>query len=96
MHDATEYQEAIKEYEQEYSNWQLIRDLAKNILDGNKDAYIEAIRQVAPFSEISQLGSRIEFGAEGKNIITATLHVNTEEVIPSEQKSQLKSGKLFQ
>jgi len=92
--DEQEHQEALKDYKQEYADWEAIRELATNILSGNIDAYTDAIRQADPFSEISQLGSSIEFKVDESNLVEATLHVNGEDVIPNEMKTLLKSGKL--
>ena len=88
------YQEALREYEQNYAYWEATRELAARILSGNTDAYIDAIRQADPISEISQLGSSIEFKAVNNKLIEATIHVNSEDIIPNEVKTLLKSGKL--
>ena len=92
--DGQEYQDAVKEYEQMYADWEASRELASSILDGNIDAYVEAIKETDPFSEIKHLGSSIEFKALDIHIIEATLHVNNDIVIPREVKSLLRSGKL--
>jgi len=92
--DEAEYNEALEKYTQEHANWELIISLAEKILDGDEHAYIDAVRQADPFSEISYLGSEINFRTEGKKLIEATINVNSEEVIPGEVKTQLKSGKL--
>lgn len=92
--DEREYQEALKTYEQDYEEWEKTRDLAKRILAGEHEAFLEAIRQVDPFSEISELGSSIEFQVNDASLIEAMIHVNSEEVIPKEVKSLTKSGKL--
>ncbi len=88
------YQEALREYEQNYADWEVTRELAAGILSGNTDAYIDATSQADSFSEISQLGSSIEFKAVNNKLIEAILHVNSEDVIPKEVKTLLKSGKL--
>ena len=88
------YQEALREYEQNYADWEATRELAARILAGDTDAYIDAIRQADPFSEISQLGSSIAFKAYDSKLVEATLHVNGVDVIPNETKTLLKSGKL--
>lgn len=92
--DEKEYQEALQAYEQEYADWEAVHELSGRILAGISDAYIDAIRQTDPFTDISELGSSIEFQAESGSLVEATLHVNSEGVIPSEVKSLLKSGKL--
>ena len=88
------YQDSLNEYKQKYADWEAIRELASKILSGDVDAFVDAIRQTDPISEISQLGSSIEFIADGSNLIEATLYVNGEDVIPVEIKTLLKSGKL--
>ena len=94
IRDTTEYNEALEKYKQEYANWELIVSLAERILDGDEEAYSEAIRQADPFSEISQLGSAISFNINGKKLIESSLKVHSDKVIPREVKTQLKSGKL--
>jgi len=88
--DEQEYQIALEAY--------AVRDIASRILAGDFRAFIDAIRQTNPFSDINELGSSIEFRADDSSVlvptIEATLHVNSEDVIPKETKTLLKSGKL--
>lgn len=92
--DEREYQEALQAYEQEYADGGAAREVGSRILTGSATAYIDVIRQTDLFSDISELGSSIEFQAKSSALVEATLHVNSEQVIPSEAKSLLKSGKL--
>ena len=92
--DNLSYQEALKDYEQNYEEWKALCELAKKILIGDTDAYKEAIGQVDPFSEISEIGSSIKFNIVDSNLIEVALHVNGEDFIPNEVKTLLKSGKL--
>ena len=92
--DEQNYQEALEIYEREYAEWKAIRELATKILSGDVSAYSEAIAQVNPFGEISQLGSAVEHKIVTSNLVEVTLHVNGEDVIPVEMKTLLKSGKL--
>lgn len=92
--DSDAFRQAAEEYGRRYSEWESARQIAERILDGDVEAYTEAIRHADPFSEISQLGSSIEFSVESKSLICARLKVNSERVIPKETKSLLKSGKL--
>lgn len=92
--DEQEYQEALERYNQEYAEWETACELASGIAAGSAQACLDAIDHAEPFSEISELGSSIEFEAESSSLIQATLHVNSEEVIPSEEKRLLKSGRL--
>jgi hypothetical protein len=92
--DETNYQEALVEYEQEIEDWQAACELAGRVLSGEHEAYHDAIRQTNPFSDVAALGSSIEFDVRSESLVEAVLRVHAEDVIPSEVKSLLKSGKL--
>jgi hypothetical protein len=92
--DEREYQESLRAYEQEHRDWEAACELASQVLSGNPEAYLDAIRQTNPFSDIAELGSSVEFQVYGEFLVEAILHVQGEDVIPSEVKSLLKSGKL--
>jgi len=88
------YREAHKKYEQQYETWKQTCELANKVQSGDAEAYIEAIRQVDPFSELSELGSSFEFKTGTSNLVKVTLYVRSDEVVPREVKTLLKSGKL--
>lgn len=88
--DDNEYQEALKKYKEECTDL----ELADRILSGDMEAYLDAIKKTAPFDDIIELGSSIEFQVKSSSIIEVIFHVNGEEVIPPEAKYLLKSGKL--
>lgn len=92
--DAKEYQKALQAYDQEYRDWESICELATKVLSGDPEAYSDAIRQANPFSDISELGASVTFRIQNGPLVEAVLHVQGENVIPSEVKSLLKSGKL--
>ncbi len=92
--DESEYLEALKAHEKEYSDWNAAKELADKILLGDIKAYSDAIKLIKPFSDINQLGSSLVFGAKTPSLITASIYVNSDQVIPSEIKSLTKSGKL--
>ena len=92
--DEVEYKNNLAKYEVDHKEWNEIRNLSAKILAGDITAYKEATEQVNPFSEISEIGSSIEFNVLSRDLIDITLNVNSSEAIPSEEKAQLKSGKL--
>ncbi|PCI39159.1 MAG: hypothetical protein COB53_03725 [Elusimicrobia bacterium] len=69
-------------------------DLALQILSGDLNAYMKAVKEINPFSDIAALGSGISIETEKPWYAEATLQVNGKNVIPSENKTLLKSGKL--
>jgi hypothetical protein len=92
--DESACQEALKAYEQDHADWDATRELAGKILEGDSNAFTDAIIQAGPFHEIEGLGSSIKSHADDGSVIQVTLCVNGEEVIPKESKILLKSGKL--
>jgi hypothetical protein len=92
--DEQEYQTALEEYKIQYSDWVTIRDLAGKILEGDIQAYSDAIDQIDPLTEIEDLGSDFKFIPLSSKLVEGELYVHSEDVIPKEVKSVLKSGKL--
>lgn len=92
--DKASHAKAISEYEDATLDWQEAQKLAGRITSGDEAAYLEAIEETNPFSDISALGSSLSFSVTNKSIIEVAVHVNDEDAIPREIKSQLKSGKL--
>lgn len=93
LKDEEDYQKAVENYQQELEEQESLIKLANRILNDEAEAHLDAITELDPFSEINQLGSSIDFQFHG-DLTEATLHVNSEDVIPSESKSLLKSGKV--
>ncbi|MFA6371712.1 MAG: hypothetical protein WCW68_03715 [Methanothrix sp.] len=92
--DEKEYRDALTLYQKEYGELQTAKVLSTKILAGDIAAYIEAIKMVDPFSDIIGLGSSYNINVDNKTMLTATLHVNGENVLPTEARSLTKSGKL--
>lgn len=92
--DKMEYEEALKEHDRTHSEWKALRELAERMLSGDLNAYIDAIKTVEPFSDIGELGSSIRFSVDSSSAVRAILQVRGEQVIPTEIKSVMKSGKL--
>jgi hypothetical protein len=85
--DGKEYQDALTLYKNEYDEWQIVVGLSTKILAGDMPAYIEAIKKVDPFSDINVLGSSYGINVDSKSMLTATLNVNGENVIPTENQT---------
>lgn len=94
LKDEAESANALQAWQTEYAGWEEARALAERILDGRVDACLEAIEETDPFSDISHLGSSVSFSVPSAHLVEARLHVNSEQVVPSETKSLLKSGKV--
>ncbi len=92
--DKQEYQKILRKYEEDYSSWQDMKDLASRILSGDTGAYEEVINGEDPFKEIKQFGSEIQVHCFNKDIVITNVGVHSIDFIPSEIKTVLKSGKL--
>ena len=92
--DEQEYQDALEEYKLQYADWKTTREIAGKILEGDVQAYSDAINQVSTLAEISDIGSDCKFVVHSSKLVEGELYVHSEDVIPNEVKSILKSGRL--
>jgi len=93
-HDEQEYQEAVKLHEAQLAEHRQTTQLAHRIVSGDAQAYAEALGQLSPFAEISQLGSSVHFTIHSPHLVECNVRVNGSQVIPSETKTLTASGKL--
>mgnify|MGYP003601152392 CR=1 FL=1 len=92
--DKDHFVQLSRDWHSEHRDWQEEYSLATRIIAGEHQAKIDAIKLIAPFSDISHLGTSIIFSIGSTGIIEATLSVHGSSVIPTEVKSLLQSGKL--
>lgn len=92
--DEANYKSSVSKWEKDTREWKESVTIAKALLDGRGEAKIEAIENLQPFSEISNLGSSLSIAVYDNGILEATINVHGTEIVPSETKSLLKSGKL--
>lgn len=88
------FQVQIQEWKDAHSDWAEERDIALRILDGDRQAKLDAIEAFESFEEISHLGSSIQMIVHEGGVLEAKLAIHGSHVIPTEVKSLLKSGKL--
>lgn len=77
------------------AEWEEMRDLGFRILEGDRQAKLDAIEVTKPFSEIAQLGSSVKIIPHDDNVIEVRLSVNGTRVIPKESIDLLEDGKLL-
>ncbi|RUO27080.1 hypothetical protein CWE09_02225 [Aliidiomarina minuta] len=92
--DQQEYEDKLREWKSETADWKESADLAKLLFAGDQESKINVIKELNPFSETSRMGSDISFKVHANSIVEAEIHVHGEDIVPSETKSLLKSGKL--
>lgn len=92
--DTQQLAQELNEWEAQYQDWKVDHELALGILAGNAQSKIDAVLRVDPFTDISHLGTSINFSVAETGILECTLSVHGIRVIPQEIKSLLQSGKL--
>ncbi|MEX1014187.1 MAG: hypothetical protein WDZ80_03440 [Candidatus Paceibacterota bacterium] len=92
--DEKYYEQLRENHEQNLIDWKDSKEFAQRVLEGDQEAWSEAIEELAPFSEISELGANLSFTFEKSAPVQAKINVHGEDIIPNQKKSLLKSGKL--
>ncbi len=90
--------EAIEEAKrldaEEMGNLGAGREFAQRILDGDLDAYCEAIENSGMLAELAELGSDFEFGTDDPSHMEIEFVIKAEDVLPDKALSLTKTGKL--
>jgi hypothetical protein len=92
--DDKEYLANLSSWKEESDDWKESVELANLILMGDQKAKIRAIENLDPFAEISTIGSSLSISISDKGLVEAEIHIHGDDIVPSEAKSLLKSGKL--
>jgi hypothetical protein len=92
--DEEAYQLSLTAYARDKAEWEKLRHLSRRILAGEPQAYSEALVDLSPLAEISELGSTLNFTVHDKNLLECVLKVNGVQAIPAEIKTLTSTGKL--
>jgi uncharacterized tellurite resistance protein B-like protein len=92
--DEQEFQEAWRNFQHHWSEWEDEKKLAASVLAGDHDAYARVLRELSPFGELSELGSSLDFRIHTQKLLEAVIQVRGEQTIPSEMKTLTASGKV--
>ena len=94
LQDEQEFQQATQAYSEQMAEWDKLKTLARRILAGEHKAYTEALVELNPFAEMSDLGSAIHFTVHNTKLAECVLKVNGRQAIPAEVKTLTSSGKV--
>ena len=94
LKDDEEFQSASRAYSEQMAEWEKLKSLARRILTGEYKAFTEALVELNPFAEISDLGSAIHFTVHTVKLVECVLKVNGKQAIPTELKTLTASGKV--
>jgi hypothetical protein len=81
-------------YSAQMAEWEKLKKLARRILAGEHKAYTEALVELNPFAEMSDLGSAIHFIVHSAKLAECVLKVNGKQAIPAEVKTLTSSEKV--
>lgn len=84
----------LKEYLKEVAEWEEQTSLARTVLDKQPKAFLKALEVFGSFSEIEELGSRLQFRITDDAFVFCTVKVHSKDIIPNQSKSLLQSGRL--
>lgn len=91
-----ELEKGKKEDQEDFQEWSRMVQTAKKITEGDPDAYLQVIEEMAPLDDLSEFGSGFEFFVEDSETIEVEFEIHGEDVIPQEVLSLTKTGKLSQ
>jgi hypothetical protein len=94
LKDEDDFQKAMQVYSEQLAEWGNLKKTAQRILAGDHKAYTEALVELNPFAEISDLGSAIHFTVHTATLVECVLKVNGRQAIPAEVKTLTSSGKV--
>ena len=86
--------EARKEDEEDYRSWERDFRIATKVIEGDIDTYFEVIQEFNPLNDLTEFGSGFEFFAADPKIMEIEFDVHSDQVVPKEQLSLTKTGKL--
>lgn len=92
--DEQAFQDALKAYADDKTEWEKLKQLALRILAGEHKAFIEALVELSPLREITNVGSMMHFTIESAKLIGCELNVNGSQAIPPEMKTLTASEKV--
>lgn len=91
--DEKEYKLTRKQYFQDVEEWKLLQGLVGGLENENPESYKDVLQYFNPFSDIGELGTKIEFSISD-NQVDIDVHINSEEAIPNYELRQTARGKL--
>ena len=91
--DLTDFNTLMRQHKEAIEDQIVLKGIATGIVENNIHSYKDAMDYFKPFSEISELGSKLDLDVTVHNA-TLYLHVNSAAIIPDYTLSQTSTGKL--
>ncbi|MBO6621427.1 MAG: hypothetical protein JJ892_01625 [Balneola sp.] len=84
----------LKNYDKALEDWKSEKHLAERVTNKEIESFAEVLDQLNPFEEISELGSEVAFKFQESQPLIVKVNVHSDDLVPKQKKSILKSGKL--
>lgn len=94
LQDEQDYRQALQNHATEMADWEKLKALSRRVLAGEPKAYTEALVELSPLGELSELGSTLYFAIDDARLLECVLKVNGIQAIPAEVKSLTTTEKL--
>jgi len=78
----------------DYREWEELVHLSERVMAGDIDTYFQVIDEMDPLGDLSEFGSGFEFSTDSPEYMEVEFDVHSQHVIPTEEKSLTKTGKL--
>ncbi|MCM3729891.1 hypothetical protein M3226_30680 [Neobacillus cucumis] len=86
--------EARTKDKKEYQSWERDVKIATKVIEGDIDTYFGVIQEFNPLDHLTEFASSFEFFADDSKMMEIEFDVHSETVVPKEQLSLTKTGKL--
>ncbi|MCR9265603.1 MAG: hypothetical protein NXH86_15715 [Flavobacteriaceae bacterium] len=83
----------FEQYKTELENWEELQEICSGVEGKDTESYKQAIEYFDPFSDIGELGSKLNISFS-ERFIDVDIHVNSIDIIPDYVLTQTSTGKL--
>lgn len=92
--DQREFDKKMETFKKDYAEWEQETRLAERVLEGEPAAYGEVIERLDPVESVPGVESLDQFHTHSRTLVSAVIRVQDTDIVPSQRKRVLKSGKL--
>ncbi|NOY71476.1 MAG: hypothetical protein GXP14_03735 [Gammaproteobacteria bacterium] len=92
--DIDQHEELLGEWRTHQSKWKNETEFANRVINGEAEAFVDAITKFSQFDKNQLIGTEIQFSVEDAGLLTVTIMSHGEELIPNIIKSLLASGRV--
>ncbi len=87
------YNGELKNYDDQFLEWETNKNLSKKVLDKDVETYKEVMELHQPFTKLNKCGSNFQIGF-AEDFIDFDLHINNIDIIPDFMRTLTSTGKL--